>query len=154
MEKLNLPEFEFRIRTVERKEQIFDMVRKKFIALTPEEWVRQNFLMYLVSFKNYPLSLISVESGLNLYKKKKRTDIVVYSNMGNPLLIVECKAPHIEIDQTVFEQIIRYNMALKVNFLLLTNGLKHYCCVVDYQKNSVTFLTEVPDYKNILTLDE
>lgn len=154
MEKLNLPEFEFRFRTVDQKDQIFDIIRKKFIALTPEEWVRQNFLMYLVSEKNYPSSLISVEAGLKLYKKKKRTDIVVHDNMGKPLLIVECKASGIKIDETVFEQVVRYNMALKVNFLVLTNGIRHYCCTIDYKNNSVKFLKEVPDYKNVLTLGE
>ncbi|MEZ5199068.1 MAG: type I restriction enzyme HsdR N-terminal domain-containing protein [Bacteroidales bacterium] len=130
------------------------MIRKKFVVLTPEEWVRQNFLMYLIFHRNYPASLVSVETELKLFKKKKRTDIVVHSNLGKPLMIIECKAPGIKIDESVFEQVIRYNMALKVNHLILTNGLSHFCCTVDYQRNAVEFLKDVPDYKNILTFGE
>jgi len=147
--KLNLPDYKFRFREVGQKKQIFDSFRKKFVALTPEEWVRQNFLMYLTSEKNYPFSLIAVEAGLQLYKRKKRTDIVVYSNNGKPVLIVECKAPEVKISQDVFDQIARYNMALEVNYLIVTNGLEHYCCLLEYENSSYRFLKEIPDYTKL-----
>lgn len=146
MKKLNLPEYTFRIREQESKTQIFDDFRKKFVALTSEEWVRQNFLRYLVTEKKYPRSLISVEGGLKLFKLKKRTDIVVYDSQGKPLLIVECKAPEVNISNNVFDQIVRYNMALQVKYLALTNGLKHYICKIDYLNQSYIFLPEIPGH--------
>ncbi len=151
MKKLNFPEYDFRIRENERKPEIFDAFRKKYVALTPEEWVRQNLLMYLVNEKRYPASLIAVEAGLKLYNRTKRTDIVVYNNKGNPLLIAECKAPEVVINQKAFDQIARYNMALKVNYMIVTNGLNHYCCFIDYQNNTIKYLKDIPDYKNLLT---
>ncbi|OQX79417.1 MAG: restriction endonuclease subunit R [Bacteroidetes bacterium 4484_249] len=147
--KLNLPEYKFRIREIDHKKKIFDRFRKKFVSLTPEEWVRQNFLMYLTLEKNYPQSLIAIEAGLQLYKRKKRTDIVVYNNTGKPVLIVECKAPEVKLSQDVFDQIARYNMALQVNYLIVTNGLEHYCCLLDYKNNSYRFLKEIPEFQNI-----
>ncbi|MBM3434760.1 MAG: type I restriction enzyme HsdR N-terminal domain-containing protein [Bacteroidetes bacterium] len=149
LKKLNLPEYSFRIRQLESRTQIFDVFRKRFVALTPEEWVRQNFLMFLVTEKNYPRSLISVEGGMKLFKRMKRTDIVVYNNLGNPLMIIECKAPDVKIDEKVFDQVVRYNMVLKVKFLVLTNGLNHYSCLIDYQNKSYHFLPEIPDFKQL-----
>lgn len=151
MQKLNLPEYTFRFRNTGNKTYIFDDFRKKFVVLTPEEWVRQNFLMYLIIEKNYPRSLITVEAGLKLYKRIKRTDIVVYDKQGNPVLIVECKAPGVSISRDVFDQIVRYNIALKVNYLIVTNGLDHYCCQLDYEKNTYNFVKKIPNYKFILT---
>jgi hypothetical protein len=148
--KLNLPEYQFNLSRSGTKPLIFDRYRKKYVVLTPEEWVRQNFLMYLTSEKNYPHTLISVEASLDLFKVKKRTDIVVYNRQAEPLLIVECKAPGVEIDTAVFEQVIRYNMALKAKYLILTNGLKHFCCRMNYSENNFHFLNEIPDYKNLL----
>jgi hypothetical protein len=150
VKKLNLPEYSFRIRELDSKKQIFDENRKKFVALTPEEWGRQNFLRYLVTEKKYPQSLISVEGCLNLFKRKKRTDIVVFNNLAKPLLIVECKAPEVVIDQNVFDQIVRYNMALKVKYLILTNGLSHYSCSIDYSRKTYNFLKEIPDYPELI----
>jgi type I site-specific restriction endonuclease len=149
VKKLNLPEYAFRIRELDSKRQIFDESRKRFVALTPEEWVRQNFLQYLVTEKQYPRSLISVEGSLKLYKRKKRTDIVVYDKQGKALLIVECKAPEVRIDQNVFDQIVRYNMALQVNYLILTNGLNHYSCAIDYVNQNYRFLKEIPAYTDL-----
>jgi hypothetical protein len=150
VKKLNLPEYPFRIRDLNlKKKQIFDENRKRFVALTPEEWVRQNFLKFLLTEKNYPQSLISVESSLKLFKRKKRTDIIVYDKQGKPLLIVECKAPEVIIDQNVFDQIVRYNMALQVNYLILTNGMYHYSCIIDYVHQSYLFLKEIPDYQDL-----
>jgi hypothetical protein len=146
LQKLNLPEYSFRTRELDSKLQIFDDFRKRFVALTSEEWVRQNFLMYLTCEKKYPHSLISVETGLRLYKRVKRTDIVIYGKQGNPLMIVECKAPDIIIGEKAFDQAVRYNMALRVKYLILTNGLNHYSCLVDYISRTYKFLTEIPDY--------
>lgn len=151
MQKLNLPEHTFRFKEEENKTYIFDSFRKKYVVLTPEEWVRQNFLMYLVTALDFPKSLISVEAGLKLYQRIKRTDIVVYDKQGSPLLIVECKAPEVKVDEKVFDQIVRYNMALQVNYLIVTNGMDHYCCQLDYEKNTYNFLKTIPNYKFILT---
>ena len=151
MQKLNLPEYIFRFNKKENKTYIFDDFRKKYVMLTPEEWVRQHFLMYLVTELDFPKSLIAVEAGLKLYKRIKRTDIVVYNKQGNPVLIVECKAPEVKLNEKVFDQVVRYNMALQVNYLIVTNGLDHYCCQLDYEKNTYNFLKVIPNYKFILT---
>ena len=151
MQKLNLPEQIFRFKEEKNRTYIFDDFRKKYVLLTPEEWVRQNFLMYLVTELDFPKSLISVEAGLKLYARLKRTDSVVYDKKGIPVLIVECKAPEVKLDEKVFDQIVRYNMALQVNYLVVTNGLDHYCCQLDYKKNTYNFLKTIPNYKFILT---
>jgi hypothetical protein len=151
LQKLNLPEYKFRIKKEEDKSYIFDDFRKKYVLLTHEEWVRQNFLMFLITDLDFPQSLISVEAGLKLYKTQKRTDIVVYDKQGVPILMVECKAPEIAINEKVFDQIVRYNMALQVNYLVVTNGLNHYCCRLDYKNNTYDFLKSIPNYTNILT---
>ena len=147
--KLNLPEYQFRIMELNGRLQIFDDLRKKFVALTPEEWVRQNFLQYLIREKKYPQSLITVEGGLKLFRRSKRTDIVVFNNLGKPLLIVECKSPETTINQNVFDQVARYNMALEVKYLVLTNGMNHFICSIDYVSQSYFFLREIPEYSNL-----
>ena len=149
MQTLNLPETEFRIRDSGGKKEIFDGIRKKFIALTPEEWVRQHFIAFLVSGKNVPASLIGVEVSLKLNRLQKRGDIVVYSKSGKPCLIVECKAPGIRITQDVFEQVARYNMKLNVNYLVVTNGMEHYACYIDHEKSEFRFLKEIPDFREL-----
>jgi hypothetical protein len=150
MIKLNLPTYHFRIREQDSKRQIFDSFRKKFVSLTPEEWVRQNFARYLVEEKLYPASLIAIEKGLNVAKRAKRTDIVIYDRMGNPLVIVECKATEIKIIPEVFEQIVRYNITLNAGYLIVTNGLEHFCCKLSYADNSYSFLNEIPDYSVLI----
>jgi len=150
MRALNLPTYSFSIKEEQGKKLIFDRFRKKQVVLTPEEWVRQNFLMYLVKEKNYPASLIAVEAGLKVAQRKKRTDILVYSRQAQPLLIVECKAPEIKISEKVFEQIVRYNMSLQVNFLVVSNGLQHFCCKLDYANNTYSFLKEIPSYQDLI----
>jgi hypothetical protein len=150
MIELNLPSYNFRTRELDSKRQIFDSFRKKFVALTPEEWVRQNFARYLVEEKHYPASLMAVEKGLNVAKRTKRTDIVIYNRMGNPLVIVECKAPDIKISPEVFEQIVRYNITLNAGYLIVTNGLEHFCCKLSYTDNSYSFLQEIPDYSVLI----
>ncbi|MCX6287211.1 MAG: type I restriction enzyme HsdR N-terminal domain-containing protein [Bacteroidetes bacterium] len=150
MTKLNLPEYPYRIRTnKDGKHEIHDPVRKKFVRLTPEEWVRQNFLNFLVSRHNYPASLIHVEASLTYNRLSKRSDIVVYGNHGKPLLAVECKAPSVEITQLVFDQLAMYNFTLKVSYLVLTNGIQHYICQMEPAKGRYTFLEEFPDYNEL-----
>jgi len=123
---------------------IFDEIRKKFIILTPEEWVRQHVIRYLVLDKNYPVSHISVEKQLKLHKTVKRYDIVVYNRDGGIELIVECKAPNIKISQDTFDQIARYNFVLKANLLMVTNGLEHYFCKMDFEAEKYEFIEELP----------
>ncbi len=149
MQQLNLPAYDFRIREREGQQEIFDAVRHKFVSLTAEEWVRQHFIQYLIRTKNVSIAMIAVEKALTLNKLIKRTDIVVYGSNAKPLMIVECKAPSISISQKVFEQIGRYNLALKVEYLVVTNGLDHYCAKIDLKKKLFSFLEEIPDYQEI-----
>lgn len=151
MHNLNFPEFKFNIKTTKRGHEIFDIVRKKYILLTEEEWVRQHCIHYLINFKNYPLTLLSVEKSLIVNGMNRRTDIVVYGkNDTLPKLIVECKAPHIELNNSVFEQIAQYNLPLKVEYLLVTNGINHYMCKINFDNLSFNFLEEIPDYFKII----
>ena len=146
MQALNLPEADFRMRDFGGKKEIFDGIRKKFIALTPEEWVRQHFVAYLVKSKNVPASLIGIEVSIKMNRLQKRGDIVVYNKSGKPCMIIECKAPEICITQDVFEQVARYNMTLNVNYLVVTNGLIHFACFIDHEKSDYQFLKEIPDF--------
>ena len=149
MQKLNLPEYDFIYKTIDSEIHIFDIIRKKNVMLTPEEWVRQNFLMFLINAKQFPKSLIAVEKSIKYNTLTKRFDILIHDNYGKPLIIVECKAPHIDITQDVFDQIARYNMVLKVEHLIVTNGLKHFYCQINYENNSCIFIPEIPNYKDI-----
>ena len=149
MERLNLPEYSFKIRNREGRNFIFDPFRKKEYLLTPEEWVRQNFLQYMVVEKGFPASLISVEMGFRLNKLIKRGDIVAFGKDGQPLLLVECKASTVNVSQSTFDQIARYNMSLKLEYLIVTNGLKHYCCKMDFQNKTYSFLESIPSFNQI-----
>jgi hypothetical protein len=146
MKVLNLPEAELRIRMNKGKHEVFDPVRKRHVSLTPEEWVRQHFLHFLILNKKVPPSLIAVETSIKYNNLAKRCDVVVYNRIGEPALIVECKAPEIEITEDVFQQIAMYNMTLKVKYLVLTNGLEHYTCKVDHENGSFSFLKDIPDF--------
>jgi hypothetical protein len=146
MQQLNLPSYEFRIIKENDRFRIFDPVRKRFVSLTPEEWVRQNFLRYLVEEKGYPLALTAVEKRITLNGKNFRFDLVVYRRNGQPFLIAEFKAPEVKITQDAFDQVVRYNMALKVERVVVSNGLQHYVCEIDYLLNRSRYLTEVPNY--------
>lgn len=128
------------------KTYIFDVVRKKYLLLTPEEWVRQNFIHYLNKEKKYPLGLMGVEQMVKYNSLKTRADIVMYNTEGKANIIVECKAPDVKITQDTFNQIAKYNSQLKVKYLLVTNGMNHYCCKMDYESNRITFLEEIPSY--------
>ncbi len=145
MKNLNLPNYTFKIKTKEQKKYIYDQIRKKYIQLTPEEWVRQNFLQYLIQDKKYSPNLMAVEMGFQLHKIKYRSDIVAFDKSGTPALIVECKAPDIQISQEHFDQITRYNYELKVKYLIVTNGVNHYCAAIDYTKRNYQFLKSIPD---------
>ena len=142
--RLNLPECDFRTRMVAGKQQIFDDIRKKFVALTPEEWVRQHFLQFLIKEKKYPASRMAVEFGLNYNSLKKRGDIVFFNKAGLPEMIVECKAPSIKISQDTFDQAARYNFVLKVKYLVITNGMEHFCCLMDNESKTYVYLPDIP----------
>ena len=131
---------------MEEKIHIFDEVRKKYLLLTPEEWVRQNFIHYLNKEKKYPLGLMGVEQMVKYNSLKTRADIVIYNLEGKPNVIVECKAPEVKITQDTFNQIAKYNSQLKVKYLIVTNGMKHFCCQMDYENNKIIFLEDVPAY--------
>jgi predicted type IV restriction endonuclease len=149
MQALNLPVYEVKLRTTGSRTSLFDPIRRRYVALTPEEWVRQHFVNYLCSYKGYPLSLMANEVQIQLHNTRKRCDTVVYRRDLSPLMIVEYKAPEVEITQAVFDQIMRYNMVLKVDYLVVSNGLQHYCCRMDYDKQSYTFLPDIPDYTDL-----
>lgn len=146
MQNLAFPPYNFRIKNSENKTAIFDIIRKKFIVLTPEEWVRQHVIHFLIHEKKHPQSLINVEKELTVNGIKKRYDIVTYRSDGSIYLMVECKAPKIKITQQVFDQIARYNLALKSELLMVTNGLEHYYCTIDYNTEEYSFLRELPTY--------
>ncbi|MFD2727801.1 type I restriction enzyme HsdR N-terminal domain-containing protein [Hyunsoonleella rubra] len=147
MHKLNFPSYQFRFKNSENKVLIFDIIRKKFVVLQPEEWVRQNCVHFLIEDKNYPKSLINVEKELKVNGLKKRYDIVVFKPNGEIEIVVECKAPNIEIDQNVFDQIARYNLELKADVLMVTNGLNHYYCEMDFENERYHFLRDMPLYE-------
>ena len=150
MLSLNLPVFDTKIATRSGKNVIFDVIRKRYVALTPEEWVRQHFGHFLIAHKGYPSTLIANEVLLRLNGTQKRCDTVLYRRDLTARMIVEYKAPHIEITQAVFDQISRYNMVLKVDYLVVSNGVQHYCCQMNYKKQNYLFLEDIPDYSLLL----
>ena len=154
MQPLNFPHYEFRLRQSGEKQQIFDIARKKFVALTPEEWVRQHILHHLHQAKSVPLSLIGVEVSLKLNSLVKRADLVVYARTGKPLMLIECKAPGVSVSQLVFDQAARYDMIFHVNFMLITNGLAHYCCRFNHDEHSYSFLPDIPAYEEMISTAE
>ena len=150
MQKLNFPSYTFRFKNSENKVSIFDAIRKKFIILTPEEWVRQHVVNYLLEEKKYPKSLINVEKILLINGLRKRYDIVVFNPDGSIFILIECKAPEVKIGQVTFDQIARYNMTLQAEFLMVTNGLNHYFCLMDFENEKYTFLENLPDYNKVV----
>lgn len=147
MVELNLPKIECNIRKNEGKIEIFDVIRKKYIHLTPEEWVRQHILHYLIYERSYPKSLIRVESGLKYNQLRKRSDILVYNRSAAPFLIVECKAFDVKINQTTIDQVSVYNKQLGAQYAVVSNGLVHYCCEFDRETGAISFINSFPDFQ-------
>jgi hypothetical protein len=146
VQPLNLPDHGLKLRHEADGDRVWDPLRKKWLLLTPEEWVRQHVVNHLVHDLGCPASLISQEHTISLHGLTKRADVVVHDHAAKPLLLVECKAPQVKLDQAVFEQASRYNVVFRVRFLLVTNGLVHYCCAVDHRTGAVDFLPKVPAY--------
>jgi len=149
VQELNFPKFEYRFKSTENKISIFDVIRKKFIILQPEEWVRQHCIHYLINVKKFPLSLINVEKGITINGLKKRYDIVIFNSDGSIHLIVECKSYNVEINQHTFDQIARYNLTLDANYLMVTNGINHYYCQMNMQEERYAFLKDIPEYSRV-----
>ena len=146
MQQLAFPAYSFRVKNSENKTTIFDVIRKKFIVLTPEEWVRQHVIHFLIEDRKYPKSLINVEKVIKVNGTIKRYDIVVFKPDGSIFLLVECKAPKVKITQDTFDQIARYNLTLKGKYQMVTNGLVHYYCQIDYEAKTYHFIPEIPLY--------
>lgn len=146
MQKLNFPEYLFRFKNSENKVLIFDEIRKKFVVLTPEEWVRQHVVKFLLEEKKYPKSYINVEKNIKINGLTKRYDIVVFNPDGSIFLLVECKAQEVSITQNVFDQIARYNLKLNAQYLMVTNGLNNYFCQMDFENEKYIFLKELPPF--------
>lgn len=146
MYRLNLPQYEIKIGGTREKPTILDILRKKYVSLTPEEWVRQHFIHYLIEHKGYPKAYLANEIELRLGKKKLRCDSLLYNNVLLPQMIIEYKAPTIPLTQKVFDQISTYNLLLRVDYLVVSNGLQHFCCKMDYEHQRYMFLKEIPDY--------
>lgn len=148
--QLNLPVYEVKIRESGTKEkEIFDTFRKKYVRLTPEEWVRQHFLHFLCNGMHYPASLISVEKSLEINGMPRRFDAIVYKKDGTPILLIEFKAPEVKLSQAVFDQVAAYNLAVRADYLIISNGLSHYCCKMDYEKHRYHFLRNIPDFADL-----
>jgi hypothetical protein len=153
MQQLNFPYFDFRLRLGNNRQEIYDPVRHKYVYLTPEEWVRQHLIAYLIQFKGYPISMIGVEKKLLLNKQPKRFDLVVFSRKAQPFLLVECKAPGVEIKEKTFDQAARYNMLLHADYFLITNGMDHYSCRLDYENKRYVFVEDIPHFDEVNDLD-
>lgn len=149
MTQLNLPPYQLRVRETNGRKQILDILRRKYVALTPEEWVRQHFIHYLIDHKGYPAPLLANEVPLQVGEKKVRVDSVLYDNQLRPRMIIEYKAPTIPLTQKVFEQISVYNLLLHVDYLIISNGIDTYICKMDYDSQTYTFLEAIPDYQDI-----
>ena len=149
MVQLNLPPYQIRVKETGGRKQIFDILRRKYVALTPEEWVRQHFIHYLIEHKNYPASLLANEVPLQIGEKRMRADSVLYDNQLHPRIIIEYKAPNIPLTQKVFDQITVYNLLLHVDYLIVSNGMTTYICKMDYEKQTYKFLEAIPNYENI-----
>jgi hypothetical protein len=143
---LDFPPTNLRLKRLENGMQVFDPLRKKFVALTEEDWVRQHLISYMAIQKQVPLHMMASERGLTVNKLPKRFDLVIFSQSGKPALIAECKAPQVKLDNDVFYQAAGYNMQLQVNYLLITNGLEHHCLHVDYITGKTVFMDGIPDY--------
>jgi len=150
MQPLNLPGADFRIREENGKTQIFDPVRRKFVVITPEEWVRQHMIFVLASIKKVPFSLIGVETKLLVNNLVRRFDVCVFNRRGEPVMLVECKAPSVALSEQTFDQVARYNLPMNVKYLVVTNGLETYSCRIDYQNRTYHFLKDLPEFETMI----
>jgi len=150
MLQLNLPEYNFRIKRLDEKLLIFDTQRKRYVSLTPEEWVRQHFIRFLIEEKGYPGAYLAIEKQLSMNGMKKRCDAILYNNDALPILIIELKAPTVPITQATFDQVAVYNAKLKVDFFIISNGIEHYCCKVDTLNSQYKFFPEIPNYSELI----
>ena len=151
MFRLNLPQYGIKIGEKDGKRTIFDFLRRKYVALTPEEWVRQHFTHFLVEHKGYPKGLLGNEVELHVGEKRLRCDTVLHNQQGQPQMIIEYKAPNIQLTQRVFSQISTYNLLLHVDYLIVSNGMQHICCRMDYTNNTYHFLKEIPNYEEVMS---
>ena len=149
MEPLNLPPYNIKVTTTNGQKMIFDILRRRYISLTPEEWVRQHFIHYLIEHQGYPEIYLQNEVEVRCGSKRLRCDSILYSQDGSPKMILEYKAPTIPITEKVFNQIYSYNILLHVDYLVISNGKRHFCCKIDYSNNSYTFLPEIPHYSEL-----
>jgi len=149
MLQLNLPEYNFRIKKQDNKLLIFDSQRKRYVTLTPEEWVRQHFVRFLIETKGYPAALLAIEKQLNMNGMKKRCDAILYDHNANPVLIIELKAPNVPISQATFDQVAVYNAKLQVNFFMISNGIEHFCCKVNPETARYEYFPEIPHYNQL-----
>lgn len=149
MIQLNFPPADLRIRQQNDRMEVFDPLRRKFVQLTNEEWVRQNLINYLATDRKVPMTMMASERGLLVNKMPKRFDLLIFSSNGSPIMIVECKAPHVTVNEDVFYQAARYNITLQVDYLLITNGLEHHCIHVNYKTGETQFLKEIPLYNDL-----
>lgn len=150
MLQLNLPEYNFRIKKQDDNYFIFDTQRKRYVSLTPEEWVRQHFIHFLIEMKGFPAALLAVEKQLNMNGMKKRCDAILYNNEAKPILIIELKAPNVPISQATFDQVAVYNAKLKVDFFMISNGIEHYCCKVNAETARYEFFPEIPEFHSFI----
>lgn len=149
MQTLRLPSFDVRLKEEHGRRFIFDPIRRRYVALTPEEWVRQHFVHFLCAHKGYPAGLLANEVQVMLNGTRKRCDTVLYRRDLTARMIVEYKAPDVEVTQAVFDQIMRYNLVLRVDYLVVSNGLRHFCCRMDYASGTYVFLPDIPDYGDL-----
>ena len=149
MLQLNLPPYNIKVKNENGQRKIFDILRRKYLVITPEEWVRQHFIHYLIDYKGYPISLLANEIPLSIGATVIRADSVLYDSHLRPRMIIEYKAPHIQLTQKVFDQISAYNLLLHVDYLIVSNGIDTYICKMDYEHQTYTFLSSIPDYKEL-----
>ncbi len=152
MQILNFPPLDIIVRQQNNRHEIFDPVRKKYFVLTPEEWVRQHVIAYLLLEKQVPINLIAIEKVLKINNLTKRFDLVVFDRNARPLMLIECKAPGVRVNEKVFDQAARYNMSLKAGLFLITNGIEHYCCRIDFENSLYIFMNEIPLYPDMLAI--
>jgi hypothetical protein len=149
MQPLNFPEYPLKLRKVKHQIQVFDRLRKKYVALTPEEWVRQHLVWYLIEELKYPEGLIKLEYSFTVNNQSVRSDVIVFSRDGKPLLLVECKAPSVKIGNETLNQAGRYNIVTKTNWLVVTNGLQHLCCTINFETREINFVNKIPDFQDV-----